>query len=206
MKWVKGTIMNDTLKYYEKNASGFSESTAKVDFTEVQEKFLALIPGDGMVLDFGCGAGRDTKAFLERGYRVEAVDGSEKLCKIASEFTGIDVKQMLFEELNEVEKYDGIWACASILHLSKSELKTVMSKMIRAVKQGGYIYTSFKYGEFEGDRNGRYFKDFTEETFQQFMQNFNEVSIKETWISVDVRPGRGDEKWLNVILQRSAIN
>lgn len=198
--------MNDTLKYYEINASGFSESTVKVDFTEVQEKFLALVPRGGTLLDFGCGAGRDTKAFLERGYRVEAVDGSEKLCEIASEFTGIEVKQILFEELDEMEKYDGIWACASILHLPKTELKMVMSKMICAVKQGGYIYISFKYGEFEGDRNGRYFTDFTEETFQQFMQIFNEVSIKETWISVDVRPGRGDEKWLNVIMQRSAIN
>lgn len=204
--WVKGTVMNDTLKYYEINASGFSESTVKVDFTEVQEKFLALVPRGGTLLDFGCGAGRDTKAFLERGYRVEAVDGSEKLCEIASEFTGIEVKQILFEELDEMEKYDGIWACASILHLPKTELKMVMSKMICAVKQGGYIYISFKYGEFEGDRNGRYFTDFTEETFQQFMQIFNEVSIKETWISVDVRPGRGDEKWLNVITQRSAIN
>lgn len=204
--WVKGTVMNDTLKYYEINASGFSESTVKVDFTEVQEKFLALVPRGGTLLDFGCGAGRDTKAFLERGYRVEAVDGSEKLCEIASEFTGIEVKQILFEELDEMEKYDGIWACASILHLPKTELKMVMSKMICAVKQGGYIYISFKYGEFEGDRNGRYFTDFTEETFQQFMQIFNEVSIKETWISVDVRPGRGDEKWLNVIMQRSAIN
>jgi SAM-dependent methyltransferase len=193
--------MNDTLKYYEINATGFSESTVKVDLTEVQEKFLALIPEGGTVLDFGCGAGRDTKAFLERGYKVEAVDGSEKLCEIASEFTGIEVKQMLFYELNEVEKYDGIWACASILHLPKAELKTVMNKMIRAVKQGGYIYTSFKYGEFEGDRNGRYFTDFTEETFRQFIQEFAEVSIKETWISVDVRPGRGDEKWLNVILE-----
>ena len=204
--WVKGTVMNDTLKYYEINASGFSESTVKVDFTEVQEKFLALVPRGGTLLDFGCGAGRDTKAFLERGYRVEAVDGSEKLCEIASEFTGIEVKQILFEELDEMEKYDGIWACASILHLPKTELKMVMSKMICAVKQGGYIYISFKYGEFEGDRNGRYFTDFTEETFQQFMQIFNEVSIKETWISVDVRPGMGDEKWLNVIMQRSAIN
>ena len=198
--------MNDTLKYYEKNASGFSESTVKVDFTEVQDKFLALIPKGGTVLDFGCGAGRDTKAFLERGYKVEAVDGSEKLCKIASEFTEIEVKQMLFDELNEVEKYDGIWACASILHLPKAELRVVLKKMIRAVKPGGYIYSSFKYGEFEGDRNGRYFTDFTEETFQQFMQDFAEVSIKETWISVDVRPDRGDEKWLNVIIQRLAIN
>lgn len=193
--------MNDTLKYYEKNASVFSDSTVKVDLTEVQEKFMTLIPKGGTVLDFGCGAGRDTKAFLERGYKVEAVDGSENLCKIASEFTGIEVKQMLFNELDKVNKYDGIWACASILHLPKDELRTVLKKMIRAVEPGGYIYASFKYGEFEGDRNGRYFTDFTEATFQQFIQEFAEVSIKETWISVDVRPGRGDERWLNVILK-----
>jgi SAM-dependent methyltransferase len=198
--------MNDTLKYYEINASDFSKSTVKVDFSEVQDKFLELIPKGGTMLDYGCGAGRDTKAFLEKGYRVEAVDGSEKLCKIAGEYTGIEVKQMLFNELDEVNKYDGIWACASILHLPKDELRTVLKKMIRAVKPGGYIYASFKYGEFEGDRNGRYFTDFTKNTFKQFIQDFAEVRIEEMWISVDVRPGRGDEKWLNVIMQRSAIN
>ena len=112
---------------------------------------------------------------------------------------------MLFDELDAVEEYDGIWACASILHLAKKELVDVISKMIRATKTGGYIYASFKYGEFEGERNERYFIDFTKETFRAFIKQFKEVVIIEEWVSADVRPGRGDEKWLNIIMRKSNI-
>jgi len=134
---------------------------------------------------------------------VDATDGSIKLCKLASEYTGIRVKQMLFLELEEHEMYDGIWACASILHLSKNELHAVLQKMAVALKRNGIIYTSFKYGEFEGERNGRYFTDFTLETFQDLMQTRKDLKIEEHWITGDVRPGRGEEKWLNLILRKS---
>ena len=93
-------------------------------------------------------------------------------------------------------------ACASILHLPKDELGPVFKRMIKALKPGGYIYTSFKYGEFEGFRKGRFFTDFTEESFRGFLEGFPELVPVEEWISADVRPGRGDEKWLNLILKR----
>lgn len=115
---------NKTLDYYNQNATMFAVGTACVDFRQTQDKFLHNLKAGDTILDFGCGAGRDTKYFLEHGYQVDAIDGSKELCKIASEYTGITVKQMLFQELNETEKYDGIWACSSILHLSKEELKT----------------------------------------------------------------------------------
>ncbi len=116
---------NQTIEYYEKNADSFVAGTLSVDFTEIQDRFLSFLPADGFILDFGCGSGRDTKYFLEKGFYVDAVDGSEALCKIASENTGITVKHMLFQELGALEKYDGIWACASILHLPKESLKDV---------------------------------------------------------------------------------
>lgn len=125
------------------------------------------------------------------------------MCRIASDYAGIKVKKMLFKELEEIEKYDGIWACSSILHLAKNELKAVFEKMIKALKRDGIIYTSFKYGDFEGERNGRYFTDFTEEKFEKFVQNIENVKLREEWITNDVRPGRGDEKWLNLILQKN---
>ena len=109
---------------------------------------------------------------------------------------------MLFQELEVNEKYDGIWACASILHLPKKELKEVFKKMLVALKPGGWIYTSFKYGEYEGERNGRYFTDFTIDTFADFVQEIHNLQIKEYWITGDVRPGRGEEKWLNLIMQK----
>ncbi len=192
-----------TLDYYNQNADAFVEHTRDVPFEETQNKFMALIPKGGSILDFGCGAGRDTKLFLSKGYNVEAIDGSPKLCKLTSEYTGIQVKQMLFSDLNEKEKYDGIWACASTLHLPKDELKDVVRRMFDALKSDGYIYSGFKYGNFEGLRgSGRYFTDFTEETFEEFLKDIPDAEIYDEWLTNDVRPGREDEKWLNVILRK----
>lgn len=136
--------MTNTLDYYNKNANDFVDNTINVDFHSIQDKFLSLLPQTASVLDFGCGSGRDTKYFLEKGYQVDAVDGSEKLCHLASKYTGIKARCMLFQELADVDKYDGIWACASILHLSKQELKPVLEKMITALRKKGVIYASFK--------------------------------------------------------------
>ena len=196
------TDIDKTLKYYNENAQSFASGTVSVKFTEVQDKFLEKLNSDAYILDFGCGAGRDTKYFLSRGYQVDAVDGSEQLCRIASEYTGIKVRQMLFQELDEKEKYDGIWACASILHLPKKQLREVLENMYAALKSEGWIYISFKYGEFEGERNGRYFTDFTTDTFKNFIHDMHGLKIEEHWITGDVRPGRGEEKWLNLLLQK----
>lgn len=195
--------MDKTIDYYNQNADAFASGTIDVEFTEVQDKFLSYLPFDAYILDFGCGSGRDAKYFLSKGLQVDATDGSEEICKIAEKTAGIPVKRMLFSELGEVEKYDGTWACSSILHLPKDELKGVMKKMIRATKNSGYIYTSFKYGESEGYRNGRYFTDFTEERFAEFLKDLPQLKITEEWISRDARPGRSDEKWLNLILKKS---
>ena len=194
--------MNTTIEYYENNAESFSQATLNVDFSDVQYRFASIIQAGAFILDFGCGSGRDTKYFLGRGFKVDAIDGSENLCKIASENTGIEVRNMLFSELDAGELYDGIWACSSILHLPKEELRDVFGRMIRAVKKGGFIYTSFKYGEAEGLRKGRYFTDFTEETFREFIREIPEMEIIDEWVSADVRPGRSEEKWLNVILKK----
>ena len=98
---------NTTLKYYNENATSFSATTQIVDFSTMQDKFLALLQPNAYILDFGCGSGRDTKYFMEHGYGVEATDGSEELCKLASTYTGVLVKYMLFQELDEQKKYDG---------------------------------------------------------------------------------------------------
>lgn len=193
---------NKTLDYYNQNADSFVAHTLNVEFEQTQNRFLKKLQPGAAILDFGCGSGRDTKYFLSKGFRVTATDGSEELCKIASTISGANVKCMLFQELADVEEYDGIWACSSILHLPKSELKGVLTKMVTATKPGGSIYTSFKYGEFEGERNGRYFTDFTYESFQAFLAEIADATMEEYWITGDVRPGRGDEMWLNLILRK----
>ena len=195
-------IKNKTLTYYNTHAQSFTQSTRDVDFIAIQNKFLDKLPAGAFILDFGCGSGRDTRYFLDQGYRVEAIDGSEELCRLAGEYIGIEVKCMLFQELQDTDRYDAVWACSSILHLTYDELITVMEKIARALKDKGLLYTSFKYGTEEGERNGRYFTDMTEEKLAGLLEKVPDFEIEEQWITSDVRPGRGEEKWLNLFLRK----
>jgi len=199
---VRTEEIKKTIEYYNENAEQFADTTKNVDFSDIQMHFLSKMPFGGSILDFGCGSGRDTRYFLEQGYRVVATDGSEKLCRLASAYTGISVKNMLFGELADTDIYDGVWACSSILHLPYNELKGVMKKIAIALKEHGVFYTSFKYGTFEGERNGRYFTDMTEEKFAVLLHEISVFDLEEQWVTSDVRPEREEEKWLNVLLRR----
>lgn len=196
----------NTIDYYNKNAKQFISGTISADMHITQDKFLSYLKPNAEILDFGCGSGRDTKYFTELGYQVTAIDGSEEICRLASEYTGIAVRRMMFQELSDIDKYDGIWACSSILHLSGKEIEKVLIKMGEALKAYGVIYTSFKYGEFEGERKERYFTDFTEESFHEMLRDISKLTIAEQWITNDVRAGRGAEKWLNLILRKADYN
>ncbi|WP_276954373.1 class I SAM-dependent methyltransferase [Enterocloster lavalensis] len=194
--------MDDTLQYYDQHAKAYVDSTRDVEFSQTQERFLQYLEPGAWILDFGCGSGRDTKYFRNRGFQVEAVDGSAEFVRIASEYTGINVRRMLFQDLDEVEHYDGIWACSSILHLPCAELEVVFGKMARALRRRGIVYTSFKYGTEEGERSGRYFTNMTEAKMAGLLERIPVYDVEEMWVTFDVRPGRGDERWLNMILRK----
>ena len=68
-----------------------------------------------------------------------------------------------------------------------------------------YTGSSFKYGTFEGERNGRFFTDFTPDTFSDFIKDVEQIRIEEEWITDDVRPGKEKEKWLNLILKKTGF-
>lgn len=193
--------MNETKQYYQDNAQEFFDSTVNADMSAHYERFLRYVPEHGRILDFGCGSGRDTKAFLQKGYSVEAIDGSSEMCKLASEYCGIPVKCMDFNDLNEIEKYDGIWACASLLHVSKEQLPSVLAKMRDALVKGGTIYISFKYGDFEGERNGRYFLDVMPETFADLFRRVSGLELVEEWFTEDVRT-ENSTRWYNAIVKK----
>ncbi len=198
MNWEK-----QTLGYYDLNTDAFISGTVSADMQETRSRFLSLLPKNAMILDFGCGSGRDAKAFLEAGFYVEATDGSEELCTRASVYTGLQVKKMLFNELDVCDRYHGIWACASILHLPKRELADVLRRIKVALKPGGVLYTSFKYGDYEGIRKGRYFTDFTEASLKEFWSREISMPIFDQWITQDIRPGREEERWINLLARRA---
>ena len=201
--------MNDTIKYYEKEYETFISETIDADTEVLRRRFLRLIPDNGDILDLGCGSGRDTKAFIDAGYRVSAIDGSEEICHAASEYTGIDVKCMDFFDIKAVEAYDGIWACASVLHVEKSRIPKLLEVLYRALKKGGILYLSFKYGDHDGFRDGRHFTDLNENGFSELLDSLycesvtrDEFELVDEWKSEDVRRGKNVE-WLNVILRKS---
>ncbi len=193
---------NKTLLYYEENKDLFKKSTQKLYFSEVQDLFLGYLKPNSMVLDFGCGSGRDIKYFIDKGFQVDAIDGSAAMCKIASEYSNIIVQNILFEHFTAKNKYDGIWACSSLLHIPYKELNSIFIKLHDALKVNGILYVSFKLGTFEGYRNNRYFTDLTFDklmSIDSLEKNFTVVNHK---VTKDIRPSRKNEKWLNVILQK----
>lgn len=192
--------MNETKNYYHNNAQAFFDDTVNADISEQYDRFLKYIPNGGKVLDFGCGSGRDTKAFLQRGYCVDAIDGSSELCKLASDYCGIQVNCMDFYDLSDTEKYDGIWACASLLHIPKNEMPTMLSKMKKALVQNGVIYASFKLGDFEGNRNGRFFSDVNPAIFDKMISEVIGLVKIDEWFTDDVRPEK-NTTWYNTLLR-----
>ena len=194
--------MKETLSYYQNNTQAFFDSTVNADVKPLYVRFLKHIQKDGKILDFGCGSGRDTKAFTEMGYSVEAIDGSANLCKMASKYTGIKVKCMDYTALNAREEYVAIWACASLLHISSSDMPIVLTKMRDAIIPDGIIYASFKHGSFEGVRDGRYYTDMTADRFSELLMNVGDLTLIEEWFSEDVRPDK-QVGWYNVILKKT---
>jgi len=190
-----------TSQYYSDNSQEFFASTVTVDMTPQYEQFLKYVPSGSTILDLGCGSGRDTKAFLTMGYAVEAIDGSEELCRLASDYTGITVKCMDFMELNSIERYDAIWACASLLHVPSAKLPILLSKMKDALRENGIVYMSFKHGDFEGKRDGRFFLDMTSERFHALCNTDTGFQIEEEWYSEDVRIDKTDI-WYNCIVRK----
>jgi SAM-dependent methyltransferase len=191
--------MNNTIKYYNQNADQFVQGTLSVDFAAKQERFLAKLSAGACILDFGCGSGRDTKYFLDKGYRVDAIDGSIELCKYASALTGIEVKQMFFEDFDVVEGYDAIWASASLLHCQYDALEGMFDRIYKALKAEGIFFSSFKYGDYQGYRSERYFTDLDEQEFMKFIAG--KFEIVDQWISEDARKDV-KQLWLNSIVRK----
>lgn len=194
--------MDKTIEYYNKNSDLFINSTKDVEFDKMQNMLIKHLKKGDCILDLGCGSGRDSKAFLEKGFKVVSVDGSKNLCEFAKNYIGQDVINSTFQDFKSNIKFDGVWACASLLHLPYEELKKVMKNISSMLKIGGYFYLSFKYGDFEGERNGRYFTDMTEEKFKELIKDMKEYKLIEKYITEDVRALRENEKWLNVILKK----
>lgn len=187
--------------FYDSHARDFFDATVNVDMSTVYAEFLPHLDPGALILDAGCGSGRDAIYFKKQGFLVEAFDASAELVKLATQHTGLAVKQMRFLELDEVSKFDAIWACSSILHLDKKQLKVVFKLFHDALKSGGIFFTSFKHGTFEGTKNGRHFTHFTPDGFEAFNNSLKLFNIVKSWVANDVRPEKKSDQWINIVLR-----
>ena len=193
--------MDITKQYYKEKSQEFFDSTVIADVSPLHERFLKYLSAGAHILDLGCGSGRDTKVFLDRGYFVDAVDGSEELCALASEYTGIEVKCQDFMTINCKDQYDAIWACASLLHIPSTQLPSLFGKLCDALHADGIFYMSFKYGDFEGERDERFFNDMTSEKFRPVLDRVSGLKLVEEWESEDIRRGN-NVHWYNAIVRK----
>ena len=194
--------MNQTIDYYNNNSEKFYKNTVDIDLSELYSKFLNYIPDNGTILDLGCGSGRDSLYFLEKGYLVTSVDASEEMVRLSSTLTGQKTHHLKIQDIEFKNKFNGIWACASLLHINESLTKDVLSKLGEALKVDGFLYASYKYGYGMQKKGERLFNNYDEVELRKVIDKVNELEIETYWITKDLRPERTDENWLNIILKK----
>lgn len=186
-----------TIPFYNENGQDFFDRSVSIDLTHLYDTLAKYIPADARILDAGCGSGRDSKAFLEKGYDVSAFDGSEEMVKLASDYTGLKVRHLTFDKMDYETEFDAVWANASLLHLPRKQLPEVFENITKALKKNGMFYASFKIGKDEAvAEDGRHFTNFIEARMRDFIAQFPDLLLEEITINPDGRPGRPD--WLNV--------
>ncbi len=184
------------MKYYETNSKLYIEKTISVDMSFHYDKFLKLIPKNGHILDVGFGSGRDMIFFSQNGYNVSGIDTSKSFVDNMLK-QGYDVKLLDVLYLDEQNKYDGVWASAILLHIE--DLDKAFIDLYNSLKPNGILFASFKYGDFKGIRDERFYVDLNEESANKLI-NKTKFKIEEFYITDDLL--NRDNKWFNIILKK----
>ncbi len=191
--------MNSTINYYDNNADTYIESTANVDFSDIYSRFLSYIPDGGRIMDLGCGSGRDVIWFREHGYEAYGLDASKELVKRIMKEYDIPVFSGLIEEWTTSTLFDGVWCCASLMHLDDDALEQFFGNLKWNLKPNGVLFMSVKSGIETGyDDRWRYLRNFTEKDIHEIIEHNRELKLSELWYTED-KLARDSFKWMNAI-------
>lgn len=191
-----------TTGYYDAHSAEFCRNTVGVDVSALYDPFLRELPPGARILDAGCGSGRDSLAFLQRGFRVLSIDASKEMVAAATRYTGQEALQLTFDALDFDREFDGIWACGSLVHIARLDMPSVLARLSKALKPQGVAYLSFKYGDAERMEGRRFFNDLNEPALQTILAALPELAIVRLWATDDLRNySRGRQRVLNAIVR-----
>lgn len=197
--------IDQTLEYYEKNAAAFIKSTIDVNVSELYRPFEELIIPGCKILDLGCGSGRDSKYFVEKGYEVVAVDPSLAMCIHTRSLVNIPVYEIKAEEMQFSNEFNAVWACASLLHIPRDKQKDVLYRIMTALRDEGILYASWKYGTQDRTSDGKRYVDMNELFFNEVIKEVPEMHIVKMWTTRDVRNEYSTQKWLNILFRKRVL-
>ena len=194
----------DSIEYYNKHAAEYFQKTVDIDMQEHWDAFMKLLPEGASILDLGCGSGRDSAYFLSCGYDVTLLDASKEMCNLASIHTGRDCLNLSYEDMDFHNVFDGIWACASLVHIPSNRIDGILKKILKGLKVNGIMYMSFHYGDFEGLRDGRYFTDYKTRALKELIMRQKNVELIEIQKCKDIQSKRQDEEysWIYAIIRK----
>lgn len=187
--------------YYESNAERYAAETFSANMSKQYQRFLPLLKNGGKILDVGSGSGRDACYFQKQGYQVTALEPSKNLCReIRKVFSG-EIMCSDIQNYQPAERYDGIWACASLIHLQEEEVLQFFEKIDQYLNDNGIIYISGKNGISTGEvEDGRFFLEFTDQLVEKILTVNKQLKLEQLWYTEDVS-GRRGFRWLNVVLR-----
>ncbi len=195
--------MNKTIDYYNKNANNYFHSTVNANMSHIYKVYLKHLSPGSKILDAGCGSGRDSHYFLNKGYQVVSFDASAEMVKRSSQLIGQAVMLATFEDFQSDDVFDGIWSCAALLHVKKDRIAVAIQNLAKHLKPQGLFYMSFKYCEQDYEEEGRHFTCYREDSFSDLITRVPALATVELFKTLDVRPDRPGEYWLNCFLKRT---
>ncbi|MCH4886521.1 class I SAM-dependent methyltransferase [Acidaminobacter sp. JC074] len=190
-----------SIEYYNTHSNRFINDTVQADMTALYKKFESYV-NSGHILDLGCGSGRDSFYFSYK-YKVTSVDGSKKMIEYCESVLSNPVVHSTFEDYETQERYNGIWACASLIHVERNNLLEIIEKYLSYLKDDGIFMMSFKDRTEDFNEDGRYFTCFTRESLSDFLSKSSQLNILEIIENVDVRENK-NENWISVIINKAS--
>jgi len=187
-----------TVQFYDSHAQEYFDRTVSADLSPIYDEFVKRVHAGAKVLDAGCGSGRDVRNLHLRGFDVMGIDASSALVKLARQYSGVTCRTMRLENVNFVRRFDAIWACASLLHVPKTKLASVLRRLKAGLVEGGLLYASVQVGNGEMlAPDGRYFAYFEPDEFTGFLVKAG-FGVEADWISEDTLASQRSLRWLNV--------